>query len=385
MSLKNIVLSDPNANRYTSPDMTATLSVKDGSTEESVNTLSLQDLSIEQGITESVLPVSLTNESGITGFQCDLYLPSGVTVATDEYGDYMIDVARTTANRHTVSTSLQDDGALRILCTSMTNAIFSGNSGIVLNVTLAIPESITAGTHDMSLKNIVLSDPDANRYTSPDMTSSLIVAEMEKITIKANNITMVYGDEIPKLTFTSEGAGLVGTPSLSCSATPKSPVGTYPITITKGSIDNKNVTYVNGILTIVKAPLKVYVGDYRRNKGEENPVFEILYEGFKNNETVEVLIKLPVAFTTATKDSPAGVYDILVAGGDADNYRLEYEYGTLTIEPCCDIVSPSLDMQLIDVYSIEGILVKKQVLMTDISSMLPKGLYIVNGHKVVIK
>ena len=217
------------------------------------------------------------------------------------------------------------------------------------------------------------------------MTSSLIVAEMEKITIKANNITMVYGDEIPKLTFTSEGAGLVGTPSLSCSATPTSPVGTYPITITKGSIDNKNVTYVNGILTIVKAPLKVYVGDYRRNKGEENPVFEILYEGFKNNETVEVLIKLPVAFTTATKDSPAGVYDILVAGGDADNYRLEYEYGTLTIEPCCDIVSPSLDMQLVDVYSIEGILVKKQVLMTDVSSMLPKGLYIVNGRKVVIK
>ena len=210
------------------------------------NTLSLQSLSIEQGTTESVLPVSLTNESGITGFQCDLYLPSGVTVATDEYGDYMIEVARTTANRHTVSTSLQDDGALRILCTSMTNAIFSGNSGIVLNVTLAIPESITAGTHDMSLKNIVLSDPDANRYTSPDMTSSLIVAEMEKITIKANNITMVYGDEIPKLTFTSEGAGLVGTPSLSCSATPTSPVGTYPITITKGSIDNKNVTYVNG-------------------------------------------------------------------------------------------------------------------------------------------
>lgn len=60
------------------------------------------------------------------------------------------------------------------------------------------------------------------------------------------------------------------------------------------------------------------------------------------------------------------------------------DFGTI-IELASDIVSPDVDMQLVDVYSLEGILVKKQVLMNDLLGMLPKGLYIVNGRKVVIK
>ncbi len=331
MSLKNIVLSDPDANRHTSPDMTATFAVEGGGIEESVNTLSLQDLSIDQGTTELLLPVSLTNESSITGFQCDLYLPSGVTVATDEYGDYMIAVARTTTSRHTISTSLQADGSLRILCTSMTNATFSGNSGTVLNVTLAVPESMAVGTHDMSLKNIVLSDPDANRHTSPDMTSSLVVAEVEKITIRASNITMVYGDAVPKLTYTSEGAGLVGTPVLSCSATSTSPVGTYPITVAKGSVENKNVSLVNATLTIVKAPLTISAGNYTKKQGEENPKFTATYSGFKNGETSAVLTKQPAFTTDVVASTAPGQYAVKVSGAEAKNYEISYVNGTITV------------------------------------------------------
>ena len=331
MSLKNIVLSDPDANRHTSSDMTATLVVEGGGIEESVNVLSLQDLSIEQGTTEAVLPISLTNESSITGFQCDLYLPSGVTVATDEYGDYMIAVARTTASRHTISTSLQADGALRILCTSMTNATFSGNSGTVLNVTLTVPESMAAGTHDMSLKNIVLSDPDANRHTSPDMTSSLVVAEVEKITIRANNVTMVYGDAMPKFTYTSEGAELVGAPVLSCSATSTSPVGTYPITVAKGSVENKNVSLVNGTLTIVKAPLTISAGSYTKKQGEVNPKFTATYSGFKNGETASVLTKQPTFTTDVTTSTAPGQYAVKVSGAEAQNYEIKYVDGSITV------------------------------------------------------
>ena len=331
MSLKNIVLSDPEANRHTSPDMTATLIVEDSGIKESVNVLSLQDLSIDQGTRELVLPISLTNESSITGFQCDLYLPSGVTVGTDEYGDYMIGVARTTASRHTISTSLQVDGALRILCTSMTNATFSGNSGTVLNVTLAVQESITAGTHDMNLKNIVLSDPEANRHTSPDMTSSLIVAEVEKITIMANNITMVYGDAVPKLTYISEGSGLVGAPVLQCSATSTSPVGTYPITIAKGSVENKNLSLVNGTLTIVKAPLTISAGSYTKKQGEKNPEFSATYSGFKNGETSAVLIKQPTFTTDVTTSTSSGQYLVKVSGAEAQNYEISYVDGLIIV------------------------------------------------------
>ena len=331
MSMKNIVLSDPDANRHTSPDMTTTLVVEGNGTEGPANILSIQDLSIEQGTTEAVLPISLTNESSITGFQCDLYLPSGVSVATDEYGDYVIAVARTTAKRHTISTSLQADGALRILCTSMTNATFSGNSGTVLNVTLTVSENMAAGKHNMSMKNIVLSDPDATRHTSSDASSSLVVTEVEKTTITANHITMIYGDTVPKLTYTSEGAEVAGTPMLSCSATSTSAVGTYPITISKGSVTNKNVTYVNGTLTIVKAPLTISAGNYTKKHGEENPKFSATFSGFKNGETSAVLTKQPVFITDVIASTSPGLYAVRVSGAEAQNYEISYVNGTITV------------------------------------------------------
>ena len=331
MSLKNIVLSDPDANRHTSSDMTTTLVVEGNGTEGASNILSIQDLSIEQGTTEAVLPISLTNESSITGFQCDLYLPSGVSVATDEYEDYVIAVARTTAKHHTISTSLRADGALRILCTSMTNATFSGNSGTVLNVTLTVSENMAAGKHNMSMKNIVLSDPDATRHTSSDASSSLVVTEVEKTTITANHITMIYGDTVPKLTYTSEGAELAGTPMLSCSATSTSAVGTYPITISKGSVTNKNVTYVNGTLTIVKAPLTISAGNYTKKHGEENPKFSATYSGFKNGETSAVLTKQPVFTTDVITSTSPGLYPVRVSGAEAQNYEISYVNGTITV------------------------------------------------------
>ncbi len=183
----------------------------------------------------------------------------------------------------------------------------------------------------MSLKNIVLSDPDANRHTSPDMTSSLIVAEVEKISIRANNITMVYGDAVPKLTYTSEGAEVVGTPVLSCSATSTSPVGTYPITVAKGSVENKNVSLVNGTLTIVKTPLTISAGSYTKKQGEVNPKFTATYSGFKNGETASVLTKQPIFTTDVVASTAPGQYAVKVSGAEAQNYEISYVDGTMTV------------------------------------------------------
>ena len=109
------------------------------------------------------------------------------------------------------------------------------------------------------------------------------------ITITADNVLMVYGDDVPKLTYTVTGGDLVGQPKLSTTATKTSPVGTYPISIEIGSVTNKRITLVVGVLTITKAPLTATAQSYTRTQGEDNPVFEILYEGWKNNENETVL------------------------------------------------------------------------------------------------
>ena len=113
---------------------------------EEVNRLELpQRIEVEKGTTELQLPIMLTNADKIAGFQCDLYLPDGFSVATDEYDDYVMDVARTTTKRHSLATRQMSDGALRIVLSSMTNATFSGNSGVVLNITVKVGDNVAGG------------------------------------------------------------------------------------------------------------------------------------------------------------------------------------------------------------------------------------------------
>ena len=93
----------------------------------------------------------------------------------------------------------------------------------------------------------------------------------------------------------------------------------------------KDVAPASFKVTIAKAPLKIKAGTYTRKQGEENPEFTLEYEGFKNDETEDVLTKKPTVTTTATKDSPAGEYPVTVSGAVAANYEITYVDGMLTV------------------------------------------------------
>ena len=88
---------------------------------------------------------------------------------------------------------------------------------------------------------------------------------------------------------------------------------------------------MKGTLTITKAPLAVKAGTYTKKQGEDNPEFTLTYEGWKNNETEDVLTKKPTATTTATKGSEPGEYEVTVSGGEAQNYELSYTNGKLIV------------------------------------------------------
>lgn len=151
--------------------------------------------------------------------------------------------------------------------------------------------------------------------------------------VTASDLTMVYGDAVPELTYTVSGIGLVGTPKLSTTATSSSPVGTYPISIERGTVDNKNIQFQNGTLTILPAPLTVGVNDVTITEGDALPTFTLTYKGLKNNDTAaKAFTKTPKATTTATASSTPGSYPITVSGGESTNYTISYTSGTLTIK-----------------------------------------------------
>ncbi|GEM_PF-580255 len=219
--------------------------------------------------------------------------------------------------------------------------------------------------------------------TDGSFPAACVVNVIQPVTIKAKNATRTYGEANPTFEYSSEGAELVGTPVITCEATETSPVGEYPIVVTKGSVTNSNDSYVNGTLTITKAPLKVSVGNYSRTKGEDNPEFTIDYDWFKNGDDVSVLLTKPTAYTTATKDSEAGEYPIYISGGEAQNYELFYTDGVLTVIASTGIDSVvSSESKVFDVYSIGGTKVRSKISTLD---NLPKGVYIVNGKKLVVQ
>ena len=178
---------------------------------------------------------------------------------------------------------------------------------------------------------ITVSGASANNYDISYVNGKLTVTQADPVTVTARNYTREYGEDNPTFGYTTSGATLLGSPSITCSATRYSPVGTYPIRIAQGSISNYNVTYVDGTLTITKAPLSITAKSYTREEGQSNPTFEVTYSGFKNGETESVLNRKPSVSTEATASSPIGTYALVPYGAQAENYNMYYYNGTLTI------------------------------------------------------
>ena len=224
-------------------------------------------------------------------------------------------------------------GGLNVTAPAMNAKVDLANEGAEFTAVVTAPGVgvFTTGTTNGALHCAATQDYYCVGWTDSAEASQWSVEDVAIIVI-ADNKTREYGEENPELTYSSEGVDLEGVPSLSCEATATSPVGEYPIVITKGSVTNDNDSYVNGTLTITKVTLTVGLAEmYTSEEGEAIPEFALAYSGWKLGETEEVLTELPVATTTATVESRAGTYPIIISGGSAENYELNYIPGTLTI------------------------------------------------------
>jgi surface protein len=195
------------------------------------------------------------------------------------------------------------------------------------------------------------------------------------LTVTGKNYSRAYGEANPTFEYEVNGGWLEGEPVIECQATESSPAGTYRIVIKPGSVKNYYVYYYYGTLTVTKAPLTVKAEDAVREQGQENPTFVLSYEGWKLQDTEDVLTEKPTAWTSATKDSPMGDYDIVVSGGEAQNYEFKYVNGKLTVTESSGIGELQADDLSSPVYNLSG-----QRLATP-----RKGLNIRKGKKIVLK
>lgn len=215
--------------------------------------------------------------------------------------------------------------------------VFNGfKNGETKDVLTKQPTITTTATKASKAGNypVTISGAEAQNYEITYEPGTLTVTEpIVDVTLTAKSYTREYGEANPTFEYdVTDGTITSGTPEITCEATATSPVGTYDIVISKGTVSNNGtVNLVKGTLTITKAPLTISVGDYTKEEGEDSPEFIPVFTGFKNNETEDVLTKQPIVTSTATKDSPAGVYEVTVSGAEAQNYSISYQSGTLTV------------------------------------------------------
>ena len=158
------------------------------------------------------------------------------------------------------------------------------------------------------------------------------------LSLTVNNATREYGNPNPE--FSSVITGFVEGENAenqnmkvdyTCDADGQSNVGNYRI-LASVNAPNYEVTYHYGTLAVTKAPLTLKVKNTSRLYGDENPQFELIYTGLRNNETSPTWTQAIKVATTATKKSHCGVYPITVSGGVSQNYQVaEYANGELTV------------------------------------------------------
>ncbi len=203
----------------------------------------------------------------------------------------------------------------------------------------------TVTIHSVGTTTITASQAGNASYTAaPDVAQTLTV-DPATLTVTADDQSKVYGEANPTLTLMYVGfvngedaTVLDTTPTVATAADASSEVGTYEIAVAGGSGSNYIITPVAGTMTITKATLVATADDQVMRTGDAVPTLTISYSGFVNGDTEADIDIAPSISTTVTSSSASGLYDILLSGGEDNNYELTLINGTLTVETVLGLV-----------------------------------------------
>lgn len=286
--------------------------------------VTINDFIIAAGETKEVF-ISLDNDAEYVAFQFDLYLPKGIKIDS-----YSADQGRIPESS-SLDMSQRVDGSYRFILAAMGGKPIKDNNGIIISLFVSAEKSLVSGVFMGYFRNVMLSKADADGPTYAETSFEIMVTMKESSVVTVVSVSREYGDANPTFEYEVSGGELVGTPTITCEGNATSPVGTYDIVITQGTVENYNVTFIGGTLTIEKAPLTVSAGTYTKKQGDPMPEFMLTYDGFKNNETEDVLTTKPTISCEADETSAPGEYPIVVSGAEAQNYEISYKEGKLIV------------------------------------------------------
>ena len=157
------------------------------------------------------LSVRMRNASDIRGFQFDLYLPEGVSMANNAKASLSSD-RLAAGDAHTLMVNEVSDGAVRFLCSSMNDENFARGDGEIATLTVNIADNVANGEYDVVVKNAIMTETDISKsYEADNIKSTLTVLDQTGVeTVTADNerrdgsIYTVDGQLVGKKSTTSQ-------------------------------------------------------------------------------------------------------------------------------------------------------------------------------------
>jgi hypothetical protein len=206
-------------------------------------------------------------------------------------------------------------------------------NGDQLTGTLATTAGATTGVGNVAITQGTLA---ASANYALTFVDGVLAITARPLTITASNLSRIYGDANPVLTYTLGGLGLVNGDQLSgaLATTAGATTGVGNVAITQGTLtagSNYAITFVEGLLSITPRPITITANNQSRIYGNANPVltFTVGGLGLVNGDQLSGSLATTAGATT-------GVGNVAITQGNlaaSANYALTFIDGVLTITP----------------------------------------------------
>jgi hypothetical protein len=370
--------------------------------------LNASDIAAYKGTNEA-LPVILTNSQALAGFQFDLQLPDGVSLVQDGI------TLASRANGLTVNTSALTSNTTRFVVVATDGSTMASGEGEVMSITLAVAGDATTGT--ATLKNIVIAAKSGNDLSAvyADNVTATITAKSYTLGdvddddhINVTDVVCVVDDILGRtpLNFVRPAADIDRNNEVNINDVTelvKIIINGQGKAATRGLAD-ENVDEINGLalmndnglLSLHVKDARNYVASQMEVKLGEGQTLEgitlndnlkqthQLVFGRSGSDSYTVLI-----FSMSNEGYSAGDDELLklnVSGGAGEIVVKKAMMVTRELEQkrmaAVRSYQAATGSELKDIYSLDGRLVKAQAKDTN---GLTKGVYIIDGKKVVVK
>lgn len=189
---------------------------------------------------------------------------------------------------------------------------------------------------DIATGSVVLSD---FGYGLNLQDGTLTVGPNKELLVTADNLSRVYGEANPA--FTSSYSGFVGsdddslfdgfTINYSTTAQVNSPVGNYNIVPSgANSLSDYDINYRNGTLSISPRLLNIRVQDASIDYLDSQSDYSVTYSGLASFDSASDISGLVIDDAAY---SGVGGFDIVARGASNSNYTIQYQHGTLEVNP----------------------------------------------------